>query len=245
MRLPGIGAIYVLPSGANPTPIPIAIVKDVSADIKVTKKGLNGQWKWPIDVAEFATGMTLKFGNADFRAGVVQMLQNQTVITTGQVLPATGEAWTIPTTPFQVTVSQSAFFVEDAGVLDYTAGKWLARVVSAPATGQYSVAAGVYTFAAADVAHKLSIVYSYSSTVGQTATIGNATMGASTPYAVRILNQYTINGAVKSLGLSFPAVHFNNMGWALKSEDWAAQSLEGMVAQDPASQNVCSIYVGD
>ena len=245
MRLPGIGVLYALPSGATPTPIPIAILKDVSLDIKVSKKPLNGQWKFAIDVAEFIQSATLKITQADFRASIVNMLLAQATSATGQTLPVTGEAWTIPGTPYQVTVAQSATWTEDGGVYDYTAGKWLARVASGPATGQYSVAAGVYTFAAADTTHNLSIVYTYTATTGNTVTLANAVMGPSTPYAVRVASQYTINGAVKSLTFKFPAVHFDGLSFALKSEDWAQQSLSGIVAQDPASQNVMFVSVGD
>lgn len=245
MRFPALGAIYAVPSGANPTPIPIAISKDVGIDFKITKKGLNGQWKWFIDVAEFRNEAAIKFKNADFRAAVAQMAFTGISSVTGQTLPATGEAWTIPTTPFQVTVSQSATWVEDGGVLDYTTGKWMTRAASATGTGIYSVAAGVYTFNTADAGHNISIVYSYTGTGGFTLALNNATMGPSTGYAVRIYNQYTINGAVKAYGFKFPNVHFEKLSVAMKSEDWAEQSLDGIVAQDPNSQNVLTHFVGD
>ena len=245
MRLPGIGVLYAVPSGATPTPIPIAILKDVSLDFKVQKKPLNGQWKFAIDVAEFIQSCDLKIGQADFRASVMQMLFAQATSTTGQTLPATGEAWTIPGTPYQVTVTNSATWTEDGGVYDYTSGLWMTRVASGPATHQYSVSAGVYTFAAADTTHNVSIVYSYTSTAGNTVSVQNATMGPSTNYAVRVYNQYTINGAVKALGWKFPAVHFKGMGISLKAEDWSEANLEGIVAQDPASQTVFTAYVGD
>jgi hypothetical protein len=246
MRFPALGAIYAVPSGANPTPVPIAISKDVTIGFKVTKKGLRGQWKWFIDVAEFGNEATVKFKNADFRASILSMVFSGVVTTpNASVIPATGEAATIPGTPYQVTVANSAQFLEDGGVLNYTLGKWLIRVASAPATGQYSVAAGVYTFAAADTTHNVSIVYSYSQTVGNTQVLSNTTMGPSTAFAVRIYNQYTINGVVKSFGLKAPAVHFEALNWALKSEDWAEQDIEGIVAQNPAGQDVFTHYVGD
>jgi hypothetical protein len=50
-----------------------------------------------------------------------------------------GEAATIPTTPFQVTVANGATFKEDLGVTYAATGVPLTRVPSAPATGQYSV----------------------------------------------------------------------------------------------------------
>ena len=246
MRMPGIGALYALPSGATPTPIPFAIIKDISFDLKVTKKDLRGQWAYPVDVAGFAAGATLKAKVSDFRADVFNMVSPGGVVTAGSLTPVTGEAWAVPITPFQVTVAQSGTWSEDGGVLDYTAGKYLARVASAPTTGQYSVAAGVYTFAAADVAHNVSIVYVYTTaSVGKTVTVTNTTMGPSTAFAVRIWEVFTINGIVKPVGFKFPAVHFTDLGWAFKSEDWAEQAISGMVAQDPASQGVFTYFVGD
>jgi len=119
-------------------------------------------------------------------------------------------------------------------------------VAAAPSTGQYSVAAGVYTFAAADVAHNLSIVYTYSSaSVGKTVTVTNTTMGPSVAYGVRVWEVFSINGVLKPVGLKFPAVHFPDLSWAFKSEDWAEQSITGKITQDPASQNVMTYYVGD
>lgn len=323
MRLPGIGVIYALPSGSTPTPIPIGIAKKVTSSLKIKKTPLNGQWKYPIDVAEFTHGMKLKFGNCDFRGNILQMLIAQATSSSGQVLPVTGEAQTIPATPYQigvgsaVTLAQGATLVEDGGVYDYFAGKWLSRAtVYPPTTGLYTVAgnavfagtstattltvtavaSGVlgigqvivggtagttitaqltstetdghlggkgtytisasqsasftagnatYTFAAADATHNLSIVYSYSATNGVTIQVNNTTMGPSTPYAVRVYNQYSINGVVKALGLKFPAVHFDSLDWDLGSEEWAQQALEGTIAQDPNSQAVCTAYVGD
>lgn len=82
------------------------------------------------------------------------------------VIPYTGglgavEAYTIPGTPYQVSVvnANSAIF-SDLGVV-YAGGAALTKVGSAPAAGQYSVAAGVYTFAAADSGKAVSITYGY------------------------------------------------------------------------------------
>ena len=68
------------------------------------------------------------------------------------------ETQTVPATPYKVTVAQSAAFSCDQSV-SYASGVKLARVSATPAAGQYSVAAGVYTFAAADAAQSLTFVY--------------------------------------------------------------------------------------
>jgi hypothetical protein len=71
------------------------------------------------------------------------------------------EAFTIPGTPFQRTVSKGSAFAIDERVTK-SDGTVFTKVASAPAAGQYTVtAAGVYTFAAADTGAAVSIEYSY------------------------------------------------------------------------------------
>jgi len=68
------------------------------------------------------------------------------------------ETHSVPVSPYQVTVSQSAAFSCDQSV-KYSSGTALTRVSGSPAVGQYSVAAGVYTFAAADTGQSLTFSY--------------------------------------------------------------------------------------
>lgn len=68
------------------------------------------------------------------------------------------EVQAVPATPYKVTVAQSAAFSCDQ-LVSYANGTKLARVSANPAAGQYSVAAGVYTFAAADTGQSLTFTY--------------------------------------------------------------------------------------
>lgn len=71
------------------------------------------------------------------------------------------EGATIPATPgpYTVTVAHSAAFSSDVKVMDGVTQ--MTKVASAPAAGQYSVAAGVYTFNAADQGKAITITYKY------------------------------------------------------------------------------------
>jgi len=72
-----------------------------------------------------------------------------------------GEQWVVPATPFQITVTQpNGRWASDVYVA-YASGAALTKVASAPAVGQYSVAAGVYTFNAADAGASVAISYGY------------------------------------------------------------------------------------
>ena len=68
------------------------------------------------------------------------------------------EVAVVPASPYKVTVAQSAAFSCDQSV-SYANGNKLVQVAASPATGQYSITAGVYTFAAADTGQSLTIVY--------------------------------------------------------------------------------------
>lgn len=80
----------------------------------------------------------------------------------GAHVPA--ESATVPGVgPFTVTASSpSGSFFSDIGVTKVSDGTVLTKVVSAPATGQYSVdSLGVYTFAAADANLAVTLAYAY------------------------------------------------------------------------------------
>lgn len=68
------------------------------------------------------------------------------------------EVQPVPATPYKVTVAQSAAFSCGQSV-SYANGTKLTRVNASPIAGQYSVASGVYTFAAADLTQSMTFVY--------------------------------------------------------------------------------------
>jgi len=82
------------------------------------------------------------------------------VYTAGFVIQ--NEPWTIPSSPYQVTVNAPlGSWGADAGVT-YANGTALTAITSGtPAAGQYSVSNGVYTFAATDANAAVLISYSY------------------------------------------------------------------------------------
>jgi hypothetical protein len=74
----------------------------------------------------------------------------------------TKEPHTIPGTPFQVAAGQPyGAWATDQGVTYGASGIALVAVPATPAAGQYSVAAGLYTFAAADSGASVLISYGF------------------------------------------------------------------------------------
>lgn len=73
----------------------------------------------------------------------------------------TNEPQTVPGSPYQVTSAQPyGAWATDQGVT-YASGIALTKVPSLPAVGQYAVASGLYTFAAADTARAILISYGF------------------------------------------------------------------------------------
>jgi hypothetical protein len=72
-----------------------------------------------------------------------------------------GEAWTVPTTPFEVAaLGPYGNWAVDTCVA-YASGAAMTPVSGTPSLGQYSASAGVYTFAAADAGASVLISYGY------------------------------------------------------------------------------------
>jgi len=74
-------------------------------------------------------------------------------VTQKATIPAAG--------PFEITVDEAATYVSTTSVKDATTAVAYTLAAGAPATGEYSVAAGVYTFAAADAGKVVNIAYKF------------------------------------------------------------------------------------
>ena len=147
---------------ANATPINFGLVQEVQLDLQFTAKELYGQYQFPVAIARGqgkATGKAkmarvsgLTFNNLFFGASLVP----------GQLATAFGEAQSVPaSTPFTVSVTNAGQWQDDCGVVYAASGLPLTKVASAPTAGQYSVAAGVYTFNASDAGAAVLVSYTY------------------------------------------------------------------------------------
>jgi hypothetical protein len=76
-------------------------------------------------------------------------------------------------------VPSSGTWNSDLGVINAATSEPLIAVASGPTSGQYSVAAGVYTFASADSGNnvKISFAYTFTGATGQSQTITNQLIG--------------------------------------------------------------------
>lgn len=234
----GTGMLTLTPSGSNPTPAAFGVLQEVDLGIEFVEKALRGEMQFPVTVARGAASMagSAKWGRIN--AQLNSSLLTGSTIATGETRGAANEAGTIPGTPYAVTVTNSATFVADLGVWDVTAGIPMVRVASSPATGQYSVSAGVYTFAAADTTHSVFISYSYTGAGGKTVTYNNQLMGAGTTYGLTVFNQY--GGTYH--GLKIFAVTLSKLAFPFRSEDFTIQDTT-ITAYADSSGRVLEEYV--
>ena len=240
-----LGQVALIPAGANPTPVPVALLTDLSIDISYKEVEFRGNQQFPIEIALGEATIKGKAKNGNINGATLSALLQGSTTAAGLVAGVIGELQTIPGTPWQLTVANGATYADDLGVLDLTANKWLTRVASAPATGQYSVntATGLYTFAAADTAHNLSINYSYAiAGSGKTTTLNNQLMGTTTNFALAAFDSNTIGGLTRYFGWKFPAVVVPKLAHALKPNAYTDQDIEFSVRQDTVSAQILKYY---
>lgn len=220
----GVGSLWAARTDiANPTPAQFGTLQDISVDFDFTSKPLMGQYQIAVAVARGGMKVDLKAKSATINSGIFNQSffgQTQTV---GGRTTSLNESWAIPTTPYQVTVTNSATFTTDLGVVYNATGVRLTRVASSPATGQYSVSAGVYTFAAADTTLTVLISYAYTTSTGsQLITITNQLMGSAPTFQVNLTNTY----ASKLLALQLNACISTKLSLPFKNEDWTISEID-------------------
>lgn len=237
----GTGSLYLVPSGSNPTPVQVGTLQEVSLTIEKSIKELRGAYQFPVAIGEGAGKIdgTAKSGNIN-SALVAALLAGSTTTTGSSLRVSPNEVGTIPGTPFQITVAQSAQFSSDLGVYNVTDQKPMVRVASSPATGQYSVSAGVYTFAAADAADVVWISYAYTSTSGNTVAFTNQLMGGGTEFRLDLFNF----SQGKHMGIRLHAARLFKMGLPFKNDDFMVEDLS-IAGYADSSGNVISVYTAE
>lgn len=230
----GTGQLFATPVGGG-APLRFGALQDVSVDFNGDIKELYGQYQFALDVARGKTKIEWKAssGNIDVNA-FNTVFFGQTVTAGNELLQVFNEPGVIPGTPFQLTATHGATFVQDLGVYDAITGLPLKQVASGPATGEYSVSvAGVYTFAAADTTKAVLLNYLWTSaSTGGSLAIGNQLMGV-TPRFQLILSQ-TYEGSTFSLILYSNVA--NKLSLPIKQEDYMMADISGQAFADSANR---------
>lgn len=179
----GSGRLFLNATGgnlpANPTPMQALTIQDVQIDIAGDLKELKGASQFPDDVATGDKKGTGKFAVGRKDLQLFNQIFSADIVATGgtSVYPNFSA---VPTSnAVTITPPGSGTFETDLGVTYAGSGLALVKVASTPAVGQYSVSAGVYTFAAGDAAAAAGVVisYAYTLTTGNTYQINNQPLG--------------------------------------------------------------------
>ncbi len=222
---------------AVPTPVKFGVLQDISVEFSGDIKELYGQSQYPVDVARGKGKIAIKAKNAQINAALFNSLFFGQTLTTNQIMDysdVTGAA--VPATPFTITPTPplSGVWSKDLGVRNAN-GNPLTKVASAPTTGQYSVTAGAYLFAAADTGTTVYIDYQYTlATLGKTAIIANPLMGIGPTFGLDI----SVPGKSKGQIWTFPNCVSTKLSFATKLDDYAIPEFDISAYANAAGQVV-------
>ena len=241
----GSGTLWGYPVGgnlaANPTPIKFGTLQDVSLEISGSLKELYGQNQYAEAVARGKCKIAGKAKFAQIVGKHVNDLFFGQTMTGGQKLTSLDEAQSVPaSSPYTITVTNSAQFVDDWGVRYSATGLPLVKVTSAPVQGQYSVSAGVYTFAAADAGAAVLISYRYTSAAGVQLNIRQQLMGFAPTFQILLNEQY----AGKQANLLLYSCVAEKLAWATKNEDFLVPEFDFEAFANAGGQ-VMDLYLAE
>lgn len=176
----GGGRFYGIPNTATPTPVKALLVQNMSLDFKRDIKRLYGENQLPADVASGMLSVTGKAVHGTMSGELLGQLLLGVAPSTGSQTSWIDKESGISSTGGGggaiVTVANSSLWSLDLGVIDTVTGIPMTRVAStAPSSGQYYVASGIYTLSSGTISGKFS--YLYTPATGQQVTMSNAAMG--------------------------------------------------------------------
>lgn len=228
----------------NPSPVRVAGLQEMSLDFSGDLKEFFGQNRFAIAVAQGKVKTGGKFKGALINGPAMNTLFFGAGLTSGTMksLVADSTGALIPATPFQITptVPNTGTWVEDLGVVDAN-GLTMTRVASAPAAGQYSVSAGVYTFAAADTAKRVYISFSYTFTDAGSRRIQfqNLPMGFSPAFKLHYLSSFQ---GKQCLVVLESVISTKLMMFGSKNDDFSVPEIDFTAQADASGFSIGDIY---
>lgn len=249
----GAGIMYGVPlldaqgnTITNPTPVKFGIMQEMSLEFSGDIKELYGENQSAYFAARGKVKVSGKVKAAQLSGTHLNNLFFGSAMTSGSLgaiyTDLTGAV--IPGTPYNITptVPNSGTWTQDLGVVDANAVP-MTRVASAPATGQYSVAAGVYTFAAADTGKRMFINFSYTSTntLAKKISVQNLPMGYAPTFQAFMETTYQ---GKRTLVKLYNAISPKLALLSTKQDDFSVPEFEFSCFSD-ASNNVADIWISE
>jgi hypothetical protein len=247
----GAGDLFATPltdsTGAaitNATPIRIAGLQEMSLDFAGDLKEFYGQNKYALAVGQGKVKTTGKFKGAILNGQALNTLffGLGTTLGTMKAVYADTTGAVVPSTPFTITptIPNTGTFVNDLGVVDQN-GRVMVLVASGPTTGQYSVSAGVYTFATADTGVKMYISFSYTYTLAGANHIQllNQPMGYTPTIKVHMMGNFQ---GKKSLVVLSSVTSTKLMMYGTKNDDFSVPEIDFSAQADSSGFSIGDIY---
>ena len=238
----GSGVLIGTPQGG--TPINFGLAQEVSLNIATSTKALFGQYNFPVAIGSGTRKMTGKAKLARISGQALGALFFGAAPSAGSTLTQFGEATIVPaSTPYTYTTTNHATFLADQGVVYAASALPFKQVASSPTVGQYSLAAGVYTFAAADAGAAVLISYSYTSTSdGESVAVNSQLIGPSVTFSANLF------ATDPTTGKQFSVLLYNcvadKLALGTKLEDFMIPELDFACFANAAGQ-VCQLNFGD
>jgi hypothetical protein len=230
-------ALYTFGSGtlfgvrndvANATPVKFGALQEASVEFSASNKELYGQYQFPLAVARGKAKITgkAKFGQIQGRA-FTDLFFGQSA-SVGQTTLANAEAQAVPgSSPYTVQVTNLTTYAADLGVVYAATGLPLTLVASSPATGQYAVASGTYTFNAADAGAALLVSYQYTvSGSGQSFTLANPLIGTQPSFQLVLETSYQSPSGLKKADLTLFNCVSSKLSFDAKQEDFSIPEMD-------------------
>ncbi len=223
---------------ANATPVNFGLVQEVTIEETATIKELTGQYQRPVAIARGTIKTTGKAKVARISGIAFASLYYGVTPQLGQIATSYAEGPTaIPGSSgqYQITVTNSATYVDDAGVINAETGIPMQLVSANPAAGQYTVdtTTGVYTFSSADnlAGVKVLISYTYAiSSSGQKIQVTNQLLGTTPTFKAKFYT--TFQGQAVSLQLN--NCTSNKLTFGTKLEDFTMPEFDFSCFADAA-----------
>jgi len=222
---------------ANPTPFLIAGMQDVSLDLSADLKLLYGSSAFAVAIGRGKQKLDVKLKNAQVTGRIWNSLYFGQTLSggiadnyfdqVGSSVPAVGPYTITPAVPASGTWAYN-LGVRDSNSLPY------ARVASGPTSGQYSVASGTYTFAAADAGKPVYIDFAYTaaSTLAQKLALVNPIMGQAPTFQFDMKIPYNGN----NFNVTLYSCVATKMGIATKLDDFTYPEFD-FSAQGPGGSS--------
>ena len=228
---------------AGAPPINFGLVQEVTIEEAASVKELYGQFQHPVAIARGSVKTTGKAKVARLSGLAFGHLFYGIAPQAGQIATAFAEAGGVPAaTPYNLSAANAAAYMADCGVIYAATGLPLVLVASAPAQGQYSVSAGIYTFAAADSGKGVLLNYTYALPAsGQKIPVTNQLMGTTPTFSARFFTTFQNQAVNLTINM---ATSSKLSGLSTKLEDFVMPEFDFSCFADPGG-NVLTWSFGE